>query len=242
MMIDLLKNLSEIEKYILMLSGAAFALAGLYMMLKPSRTDGETKLEVLGFKFNASSGGLIVFLVGSAVMVGSALAPENNASNLGERKYATESINTDAGLERTPAVEAKAGEKFGENPTALEQVEIEPNGSNKQAHAIDPDIKYMGSLDSELGDDEDWLYVKKRDDFQTVEISIENKGNKNYTSNCDFSIYNDQGSEIHVMKLPKKGNQTIKQPVRIEVEGIYVKLFCSNKRSYAYSIKTSFVN
>lgn len=59
----------------LMLAGAAFAFAGLYMMLRP-RPEGAAKIELFGLKFESSSAGLLVFIVGSAFLAATLFVPE----------------------------------------------------------------------------------------------------------------------------------------------------------------------
>ncbi|WP_281857532.1 hypothetical protein [Litoreibacter halocynthiae] len=59
----------------LMLVGGAFAFAGLYMMLRP-RPEGAAKIELFGLKFESSSAGLLVFLVGAAFLSVTLFVPE----------------------------------------------------------------------------------------------------------------------------------------------------------------------
>ncbi|MFK7875072.1 MAG: hypothetical protein AB8B71_04740 [Paracoccaceae bacterium] len=59
----------------LMLAGALFACAGLYMMLRP-KPEGAAKVELFGLKFESSSAGLLVFLVGAAFLTVTLFVPE----------------------------------------------------------------------------------------------------------------------------------------------------------------------
>jgi hypothetical protein len=59
-----------------MAAGGVFALAGLYLLIKPPATDGETKIKVFGLEFNASSGGLLVFLAGVVMIASPVFVPE----------------------------------------------------------------------------------------------------------------------------------------------------------------------
>ena len=52
---------------IFMIAGAAFAGVGLYLLLRP-KAEGTAKIELFGLKFESSSAGLLVFLVGAAFM------------------------------------------------------------------------------------------------------------------------------------------------------------------------------
>jgi hypothetical protein len=64
----------------LMLVGAAFAFAGLYMMLRP-RPEGAAKIELFGLKFESSSAGLLVFMVGAAFLAVTLFVPERQTGS-----------------------------------------------------------------------------------------------------------------------------------------------------------------
>ena len=57
------QGLDETKLLILMAAGGVFALAGLYLLIKPPKTDGETRIKVFGLEFNASSGGARITLL-----------------------------------------------------------------------------------------------------------------------------------------------------------------------------------
>jgi len=63
----------------LMLIGGSFSFAGLYMMLRP-RPEGAAKIELFGLKFESSSAGLLVFLVGAAFLSVTLFVPERQTS------------------------------------------------------------------------------------------------------------------------------------------------------------------
>lgn len=60
---------------VLMSIGALFAFAGLYMMLRP-KPEGAAKVELFGLKFESSSAGLLVFIVGAAFLAVTLFVPE----------------------------------------------------------------------------------------------------------------------------------------------------------------------
>ena len=61
-------GLSGAERLLLQTAGAVFAVAGLYLLWRPVPETGATQIDFLGFKLNAASGGLPVFLVGAAFL------------------------------------------------------------------------------------------------------------------------------------------------------------------------------
>lgn len=67
--------ISETRIIVLMLVGGFFSFAGLFMMLRP-RPEGAAKVELFGLKFESSSAGLLVFLVGAAFLSVTLFVPE----------------------------------------------------------------------------------------------------------------------------------------------------------------------
>lgn len=63
---------------LLMLAGGIFAFIGLWMMFRP-KTDGHAaKIELFGLKFESSSAGLLVFLIGSGFLAAPVFMTEKN--------------------------------------------------------------------------------------------------------------------------------------------------------------------
>jgi hypothetical protein len=59
---------SQTNLTILMVAGAAFAATGLWLLLRPSKAEGAAKIELFGLKFESSSAGILVFLIGAAFL------------------------------------------------------------------------------------------------------------------------------------------------------------------------------
>lgn len=51
---------------LLMIAGAVFAAVGLWLLLRPKPAHGAAKIELFGLKFESSSAGVLVFLIGAA--------------------------------------------------------------------------------------------------------------------------------------------------------------------------------
>jgi len=71
-----MKSADETMLWALMAAGMVFACTGLYLLLRPPKVDGETRIEAFGIKFNASSGGIVVFVVGAAFLAAPILVPK----------------------------------------------------------------------------------------------------------------------------------------------------------------------
>lgn len=65
---------------ILMIAGAAFAVAGLWLLIKPKPSGSTAKIEFFGLKFESSSAGLLVFLIGAAFLVIPLFVPEKQGA------------------------------------------------------------------------------------------------------------------------------------------------------------------
>jgi hypothetical protein len=63
----------------LMTAGGLFTLAGLWLMFRSKLGGHATKLELLGIKFESSSAGLLVFLIGAAFLALPLFVPERRA-------------------------------------------------------------------------------------------------------------------------------------------------------------------
>lgn len=208
-MIDLLKNLNQTEKFILMASGAMFALAGIYMMIRPSMQDGETKIEIFGLKFNASSGGLIVFLVGTSILIGAALGPENAKTNPKEALLTSAPGESNRVPERTNSDQQRALIL----PAVAQAKEKESNNTKHLANQITRGFYYRGNInwdeDKEKNDFEDW-YIALTSDLheKNLEIRIRTIGRlqgdyyQGLTGSCVLNIYNHKEEFIKSFELP----------------------------------------
>jgi hypothetical protein len=63
----------------LMGAGAVFALVGLYLLIRPKPENGTAKIELFGIKFESSSAGVLVFLIGAVFLAIPLFVPEKPA-------------------------------------------------------------------------------------------------------------------------------------------------------------------
>jgi hypothetical protein len=67
---------------VMMIAGAAFASVGLWLLSKPKPTGSSAKIEIFGLKFESSSAGLLVFLIGAVFLAIPLFVPEKAAAIL----------------------------------------------------------------------------------------------------------------------------------------------------------------
>ncbi len=133
----------------LMLAGGFFAFAGLYMMLRP-RPEGAAKIELFGLKFESSSAGLLVFMVGAAFLAVTLFVPE--------RQAVSSQIVDD------PKVDGPNANLKPDTPTKPEEVsegavinETEPNNGIREAQPLAVGQVVAGKFGK--GSGQDWYSV-----------------------------------------------------------------------------------
>jgi hypothetical protein len=145
---------------VLMIAGAAFACAGLYMMLRP-KPEGAAKIELFGLKFESSSAGLLVFIVGAAFLAVTLFVPEKPSAT--PRTSAMERPDDEDGPSRevapeigsdTPAPEPGFEVTRGDLRKAV--VESEPNNTINDAQVLLPGQRATGAVKYR---DSDWFVV-----------------------------------------------------------------------------------
>lgn len=134
----------------LMLIGGFFAFAGLYMMLRP-RPEGAAKVELFGLKFESSSAGLLVFLVGAAFLGVTLFVPERQqaSTQIGEL------TEVEAVSEAPKPVPTEAPEPMSN--VAISK-EIEPNDGIRDAQPLPIGQVVAGRFKDQAGD-VDWYSV-----------------------------------------------------------------------------------
>ncbi|MEP2030032.1 MAG: hypothetical protein ABJI96_15130 [Paracoccaceae bacterium] len=72
--------LDGIKLVILMAAGLLFAVAGLYLLMRPKPEGSAARIELFGLKFESSSAGLLVFLIGAAFMASPMFVKERSGT------------------------------------------------------------------------------------------------------------------------------------------------------------------
>lgn len=162
---------------ILMAAGGVFALAGLWLMFRPAKGQG-ANIEMFGLKFQSSSAGLLVFLIGAVFLAVPVFVPEKPSALPSGQKSAPEpatvtvSPRANAGPEASAApplppassnIAPLAATAPGGEPIALPVRrraagrEGEPNDSYEEADRLSLGDSVAGSLASR---EEDWFAVE----------------------------------------------------------------------------------
>lgn len=117
----------SIKLLVLMISGAVFAGAGLYLLLKPKPTGSTAKIELFGLKFESSSAGVLVFLIGAVFLVIPLFVPEKVTTGNSQPSIVGET-------EGSPP--ASTGQAAVVLPTSAGASELEPNERVQQANQL----------------------------------------------------------------------------------------------------------
>ncbi len=151
-------------------AGLVFAGAGLWLLLRTRPAGGAAKIELFGMKFEASSAGLLVFLIGAAFVAAPTVVPERSVPQQNPTLVAGK-------LAATPAV-GNTAIILPAGPAATEQ---EPNNGAHEANQIARGTFYAGVTDPERKDVEDWYAIPASGLVQTdagVQIRVRT-GTKN---------------------------------------------------------------
>jgi hypothetical protein len=155
----------------LMLAGAVFALAGLWLMFRPQPAGEAARIELFGMKLQASSAGLLVFLIGAVFLAVPILVPERDAPR---------SVSPALGSASVPASsEAPAGNvnPVGGLVPARQRatgVERELNDSPDTANQIDIGDSIAGVVSKST---EDWFVMPVAATTATVYVRLRSVGN-----------------------------------------------------------------
>ncbi|MDU9003473.1 hypothetical protein [Sedimentitalea todarodis] len=137
---------------ILMIAGAAFAGAGLWLLLKPKPSGSSAKIELFGLKFESSSAGLLVFLIGAAFLVIPLFVPEKTGGpRIGGGSIGEEPADPVGG--QAASVSNRAAVVLPDAP-GIE--EVEPNERVQQANQLNVGATVGGKVRK---GDFDWYVI-----------------------------------------------------------------------------------
>lgn len=185
----------------LMFVGVLFSAAALWLLLKPRSNSGTAKIELFGLKFESSSAGVIVFLIGTMFLVAPLFVPERESKDLSDRgsveKISAPTIPPNSSAENP-------GSRAVLLPPGPESQEIEPNNELRKANQINFNNVVLGETS---GSDPDWYVVAitepapkkievrlhKREGHCTKVTVFDSKERKNGLDagahTCDGSVY-----------------------------------------------------
>jgi hypothetical protein len=216
---DALPPVSSDKLTILLIAGVIFALAGLWLMMRPKKVaqsgEGEettsgAKLELFGLKFQSSSAGLLVFLVGAAFMAGGTLLPERQVSVIDGWKFAE---GSDDPQQKSPDADAS------ESATN----EVEPNDASVEANVLSVGSVLSGKVE---GSDEDFYVVELPEGF-TGTFAVNIRGH------AKFKVFDDLMSPARTSNVFQANT-----PFEEEAPGskYYVMVWTHDRMEKAYEL------
>jgi len=221
----------------LMLAGGVFSLAGLWLIFRP-KTDGQSMvIHLAGMKFEASSAGILVFLIGAGFFATPLFVQEREAarrnaaatgsggpSGTGETDGATATTPSNVALS-SPGNSA-VSEPVDTN-VRLEGTEAEPNDTPASANVISLGSTVQGSLEA---GNRDFFYVETpAADFGEIAV--------NATSG-DFTlrVYDDLGAEIWDSNQYGWGSRVFRGAVDHRAYYISVETWKEEPRDYDLTV------
>jgi len=175
--------------YLLIAVGLIFALSGLYFILKRKDDENAARIELFGLKFQSSSVGTLVFLIGAAFLLIPLFAPKSpdvRTVEPGQPDAAT--------LQETEFPATTNGSATGQRavllPASADTAESEPNDQLVQSNQIGLGFGVKGTLDRARDDYDDW-YVVDVSESGNVDFTIQIR---TLSGRCNVRAY-DQNEE-----------------------------------------------
>jgi hypothetical protein len=141
--------------YLFMAIGLLFTLVGLYLILKRTTDENAAKIELFGLKFQSSSTGTLVFLIGTLFLLTPLFVPKiGNNSNGVVQAPSKEQPNPVAKLDSN-STDVRALVL----PVKAEAEEVEPNNQITQANQFIFGFGAKGALDRKRNDLHDWYVI-----------------------------------------------------------------------------------
>jgi hypothetical protein len=218
---------------VLMLAGGAFALAGLWLMFRPQPEGEAARIELFGLKVQASSAGLLVFLIGAAFLAVPIFVPERE--------------NADPGRALAPRSEVGSGAEGaglgGEGQTAIllppgpDAEESEPNDTIQEANQIALGLFYSGSLAPDRDDRRDWFVVDTAElQGQDIEVQIRSVAENPL---CRASIHDHREQLLDTWNVPPEGSSNYQTVFVGNADHLFLRLFTDHDYPCGYEFRVN---
>jgi hypothetical protein len=206
----------------LMLAGGVFALAGLWLMFRPQPAGEAARIELFGLKFQASSAGLLVFLIGAVFLAAPIFVPEKPAVQ-GNRDPITVMTERPSGTQESELVERRPP------GISIETVEVEPNNTIASANLVS------------LGSVIEGVLTRGDVDFFAVDMPENARGDivaSVHVSNTEalLELFDDAGSPIASSRVFPGGSTSVDRPARRPRYFIGVRNRRAEEGSYALTV------
>ncbi|WP_209424285.1 hypothetical protein [Pararhodobacter sp. SW119] len=214
----------------LMLAGGIFALAGLWLMFRPQPAGEAARIELFGLKFQASSAGLLVFLIGALFLAVPIFVPEKPASTGAQAR---------AGVGGTGLQTDESGTGEGQRaiilPGGAEAAESEPNDTIHEANQIMLGVYYSGNLTPSRNDSRDWFVFDTAElHGQEVDIKIRSLAQNNI---CKASAHDDREQLIATWDFPREGSSNYRRVFVGNAAHMFVRIFNDYNYSCRYELR-----
>lgn len=173
---------------LLMLAGAVFTAAGLWLMLRPKKAADSAKIELFGMKFESSSAGLLVFIVGAGFL---AVPLFVEVVDTPSRPV----VGNDAVVDNT-----LTGDNDATAPLVLPKLpdvdEVEPNDDFRNPNQLALGTIVKGHIDSSTSD---WFIVPLPGIPPSETISLNVFSERGYS--LFVSVYDEQYSSSRILQM-----------------------------------------
>ena len=217
---------SETNVTILMLAGGVFAVVGLWLLIKPKPSSGAAKIELFGMKFESSSAGVLVFLIGAAFLSIPLFADVKERADVtetgGPKKAATPAVAASQVKDPMPSTEALM------LPPGPDTAEKEPNDSLRQSNQI-----AVGSIVSGVAayDSSDWFVVPTPfEAHRKLEVKLSTYSN--WVRMEIFDYREEKAAELSASREADYGEVSIGQSDRL-----YLRVFGQDDTKYELSTR-----
>jgi len=187
------ESLDKTTIWILMIIGGLFSIAGLYLLTKRSLGEGTSKIEIFGVKFQSSSAGTLVFLIGAAFLIIPLIVPEKSigthptVANSKSPSTRQENNKAQTKTEELSTFNQETGKLAVVLPTGAGATENEPNNHLTESNQISRGRVYAGQLDKKQKDYEDW-YVVPTKDIKNQDMRVQIRGGY---GDCEAVVFNE---------------------------------------------------
>ncbi|MEM6621628.1 MAG: hypothetical protein AAF674_05320 [Pseudomonadota bacterium] len=193
----------------LMAAGGIFALAGLWLIFRPKEEGDTAKIELFGLKFQSSSAGLLVFLIGAVFLALPIFVPEKAATGVsatgpqvatGEQQSGNsptgggQGVGTQSGQAEVSSTNSPATQPVPvvTGPlVAAEGAEIEENDTVATANVIPVGVSIRGKT---IKDDDDFFTFTFPEGFKG-ELAVNVDG-----SSVKLEVWDELGTRIFPLR------------------------------------------
>ncbi len=217
-----------IKLILLMAAGAIFALSGLWLLLRPKPTGSAAKIELFGLKFESSSAGVLVFLIGAAFLTIPLFVEEKAAGANSVSSGPGVSMTNDT--DKTESGEDLSDQKIIANsqsgaaalilPPDPQVKEIEPNNRVQEAIQVAFGQTVAGYATND--DEFDWFVVPMPENLpRFVEIKVR-ASNASPGSSVQAEVFN--AREEQLGSLSVSANVAYRKVEHRSDDRLYVKM------------------